>query len=77
MIAEYAFGSVYVAAVPVTATLALALAVIVHRGLMALRFYRWVWHPVLFDTALFVCIWALMTAYPLPVPSSLPAGLLP
>jgi hypothetical protein len=49
------------------------IALVVHRLLVALRFYRWVWHPVLFDTAMFVSIWCLITLYPVPVPQ----GLLP
>lgn len=73
MIPEYSFGGVLIATVPVTACIALILALLVHRLLVALRFYRWVWHPVLFDTALFVGIWCLITLYPLPVPQ----GLLP
>jgi hypothetical protein len=73
MIQEYAINGVFIAAAPLTALLALAIAFLLHRGLIALRFYRWVWHPVLFDTAMFVLVWALITFHPLP----LPQGLLP
>ncbi len=73
MIPEYSFGGVLVATVPVTSVIALIIALLIHRVLVALRFYRWVWHPVLFDTALFVAVWCLITLYPLPVPQ----GLLP
>lgn len=73
MIQEYTFGGVLIANAPFTACLALALALLIHRGLVALRFYRWVWHPILFDTALFVLIWALITFHPLPIPQ----GILP
>jgi len=66
MIPEFALGGVYVAAVPVTATIALVTALSLHWLLMRTRFYRWVWHPVLFDTALFVVIWAAITLFPLP-----------
>jgi multidrug resistance efflux pump len=38
---------------------------VVHRVLIALRFYRLVWHPILFDTAVFTIIWALITLTPL------------
>ena len=61
---EYMFGEVFMASAPLTATVALILALIVHRVLVALRFYRWVWHPVLFDTALFVAFWALLVRFP-------------
>ncbi|MCW1383573.1 DUF1656 domain-containing protein [Novosphingobium sp. KCTC 2891] len=63
---EYTFGDVFVAAPPVNAGIALLIALVLHRLLVAIRFYRWVWHPVLFDTAMFVAIWALMTTWPLP-----------
>jgi hypothetical protein len=73
MIQEYVIHGVLVAAAPFTACIALVIALLVHRVLVALRFYRLVWHPVLFDTALFVLVWTLITFHPLP----LPQGLLP
>ncbi|HWU03327.1 MAG TPA: DUF1656 domain-containing protein [Novosphingobium sp.] len=72
---ELAVGSVFIAAAPVTATIALILALICHRVLIAVKLYRWIWHPVLFDTALFVIFWALVSLYPLP--PFLTAGNLP
>lgn len=63
MSAEYGFDGVFVAAAPVHACLALLIALILHRLLVALRLYRWVWHPVLFDTALFTIVWALLTLW--------------
>ena len=65
MTAEYALGGIYVAAAPVAACIALVIALLLHRGLIALGAYRWVWHPVLFDTALFVVVWALIAHLPL------------
>ncbi|WP_420384444.1 DUF1656 domain-containing protein [Novosphingobium sp.] len=73
MIQEYAIHGVFIAAAPLTAMLAVGITYLLHSGLIALRFYRWVWHPVLFDTAMFVAVWALITFHPLP----LPQGLLP
>jgi len=73
MIQEYAIHGVFIAAAPLTALLALCIAFVLRRGLVALRFYRWVWHPVLFDTAMFVLVWALITFHPLPFSQ----GLLP
>jgi len=64
LVPEYRFGEIFVASAPVTATVALVLALLLHRLLVKLHFYRWVWHPVLFDTALFVAIWALLVRYP-------------
>jgi hypothetical protein len=72
MIPEYSVGGVLVATVPVTAFLAFIIALVVHRLLVALRFYRWVWHPVLFDTAVRD---DLVPHHPLSPP--VPQGLLP
>lgn len=60
MIAEYDFRGVYIASAPVTAIIALTVALVIHRLLVAVGAYRWVWHPVLFDSALFVVVWALL-----------------
>jgi len=65
MIWEFTLGGVYLAALPVTALLALIATVLAHRVLALAGAYRWVWHPALFDTALFVCLWALLVASPL------------
>jgi len=73
MIQEYTMHGVFIAAAPLTAVVAFLIALVLHRVLIALKFYRWVWHPVLFDTAMFVLVWALITFHPLP----LPQGLLP
>jgi protein AaeX len=71
VIEEYTIHGVLLAAAPFTAGVALVIALLVHRVLRALRFYRWVWHPLLFDTALFVLVWALITFHPLPIPQGL------
>ena len=34
---------------------------VVHRALGAIGFYRWVWHPALFDTALYVLLLYLVS----------------
>ena len=73
MSGEYAIGGILIAAAPMEACLALVLALAIHRLLVACRCYRWVWHPVLFDTALFLVIWALLALW-LP---SLPHGTAP
>jgi protein AaeX len=71
VIQEYTVHGVLIAAAPLTAGVALVIALLVHRVLVALRFYRWVWHPLLFDTALFVLVWTLITFHPLPIPQGL------
>ncbi|WP_067737543.1 DUF1656 domain-containing protein [Novosphingobium naphthalenivorans] len=60
MIPDYLIGNIYVAAAPIDGFIALVIALFAHRLLLALRVYRWVWHPVLFDTALFIIIWAAL-----------------
>lgn len=71
MIQEYAIHGVLIATAPFTACVALVIALVVHRVLVALHFYRWVWHPVLFDSALFVLVWTFITFHPLPIPQEL------
>lgn len=63
MSGEYAIGGLFIAAAPVEACIALALALALHRLLVMCRAYRWVWHPVLFDTAMFLVIWALLVCW--------------
>ena len=57
---EFAIGGVYLAMLPVSALVALLATLLVRRLLVLARVYRWVWHPALFDVALFVCLWALL-----------------
>lgn len=67
MNAEYALGGIYIAAAPVEAGLAFILTFALHRLLVRGRLYRWVWHPILADTALFVLVWALLSLVLLPL----------
>lgn len=60
MIPDYLVGNIFIAAAPVDGLIALVIALLAHRLLTALRVYRWIWHPVLFDTALFILIWAAL-----------------
>lgn len=63
MIPDYHIANIYVAAAPMDGCIALAIAFAVHGLLTMLRAYRWIWHPVLFDTALFVAIWAALVLF--------------
>lgn len=73
MIPDYFVGNLFIAAAPIDGVVALALALLAHRLLIALRVYRWIWHPVLFDTALFIIIWAaLVLLVPSPVSGTHP-----
>lgn len=64
MIAEFAFDGVFVSSALVSAVVALAAAFVLRRVLARVNAYRLVWHPALFDTALFVIVWALVMRLP-------------
>jgi hypothetical protein len=68
MIGESNIEGVFVSAVLVSALIALALAFVLRRLLAVLGAYRFIWHPALFDTALFVILWAAVVALPVPLP---------
>jgi len=67
MIAEINLGGVFVSSVLISALAAFAVSLVVRRLLAWSGAYRFVWHPALFDTALFVILWAGVIALPLPV----------
>ena len=54
MIGEASFHGLYVPWLMLLCGLTLAVLWLVRRALGALGVYRWVWHPALFDTALYV-----------------------
>ena len=56
MIGEASFHGLYVPWLMLLCGLTLAVQWLVHRLLGAVGFYRWVWHPALFDTALYVLL---------------------
>ena len=56
MIGEASFYGLYVPWLMLLCGLTLAAQWLVHRLLGAVGFYRWVWHPALFDTALYVLL---------------------
>lgn len=65
MIAEFNLGGVFLSTVVATAVLAFVVAALLRKLLGATGFYRHIWHPALFDAAVFVVLWALFTALPL------------
>ena len=67
MIAEFNVDGVLVSSILVTALVALGAAFIVRRLLTWTGAYRFVWHPALFDVALFVILWAAVVAAPIPI----------
>jgi hypothetical protein len=56
MIGEISLYGVYVPPLLLLALLSLAVARVLGRGLARLGLYRLVWHPALFDLALFVIV---------------------
>ncbi|MDR3509864.1 MAG: DUF1656 domain-containing protein [Caulobacteraceae bacterium] len=67
MIGEFDVDGVLLSSVLVTALIALAAAFVVRRLLSWVGAYRFIWHPALFDTALFVIVWALVIGLPTPL----------
>jgi hypothetical protein len=64
MIGEADLNGVFVSAVLVSALAALAVTFVLRRLLARVGAYRLVWHAALFDTALFVIVWAAIVALP-------------
>jgi protein-S-isoprenylcysteine O-methyltransferase Ste14 len=61
---EFNIGGVLLSSVLVSALIALAAAFVLRRLLAWAGVYRLVWHPALFDVALFVILWAAVIAAP-------------
>ncbi len=62
MIGELNIDGVFVAPLAVWAVVALGVNLMLRQVLIRVGLYRVVWHPALFDTALFVLLWALVAA---------------
>jgi len=65
MIGEVNVSGVFLSSVLVSAVIALAASFLLRRVLSKVGAYRFVWHPALFDTALFVILWAAVISIPL------------
>jgi protein AaeX len=62
MIGEVDIAGVFLPALLLTAIAAFVVTLLAKRLLRSLNAYRFVWHAGLFDTALFVVVWWLVTA---------------
>lgn len=62
MIAEVNLAGVYLSTSVATALLGFIAAALLRKMLSSTGLYRHVWHPALFDAALFVLLWVLITA---------------
>ena len=67
MTGELNIDGVFLSSVLVSAVIALAAAFVLRRVLSKVGAYRLVWHPALFDTALFVILWAAVVTVPSPL----------
>lgn len=67
MTGELNIDGVFLSSVLVSALIALAASFVLRRVLSKVGAYRLVWHPALFDTALFVILWAVVVAVPSPL----------
>lgn len=56
MNAEISIFGVFVSSLLVYALVAFVLEIVTKRALEAIGFYRFVWHPALFNFAMFVCL---------------------
>ena len=67
MTGEFNLGGVFISSVLVSALIAMAATFVIRRLLVLTGAYRLIWHSALFDTALFVILWAGVIALPLPI----------
>jgi hypothetical protein len=68
MIAEVPLGGVFVPMAAVTAGAAFVLNIAVSALGRRLGLYRLVWHPALFDLAVFLMLWGAVSALSLDLP---------
>lgn len=67
MIAEIDIAGVFISTLVPTAIAALFLTWCLRKLLGAAGAYRHIWHPALFDAALFLILWAVVIALPVKV----------
>lgn len=69
MSGEFDLSGVLVSSMLLAALAGLAGACAIHRLLVAVGAYRYVWHAALFDLALFLILWAAASGLPWTPPS--------
>jgi len=67
MIPEVDFAGIFVSTLVPTAMAGLILTVLVRKLLGRFGAYQQIWHPALFDAALFLILWAIVIALPVKV----------
>jgi len=66
MIGELDLDGVFLSPALMSAVIAWVVLLALRRLLVAAGAYRAVWHPALFDTAVFFILWAVTATLPLP-----------
>lgn len=67
VIGEVNIGGIFLSSVLISALIALVASFVLRRVLSKVGAYRFVWHPALFDTALFVILWAVVVTVSSPL----------
>jgi len=67
MTPEVDFAGIFISTLVPTAVVAFLLTALVRKLLGRLGAYHHVWHPALFDAALFLILWAIVIALPVKV----------
>ena len=67
MTPEVDFAGIFISTLVPTALIGFILTVLVRKLLARLGAYHQIWHPALFDAALFLILWAIVIALPLKV----------
>lgn len=75
MIAEIPVGGVFVPAAAVTGVAAFGLSLVAQALARRVGLYRLVWHPSLFDLAVFILLWAAVSALSPLVPAAWLTGI--
>jgi hypothetical protein len=64
---EVDFAGIFISTLVPTALIGFILTVLVRKLLGRLGAYHQIWHPALFDAALFLILWAIVIALPVKV----------
>jgi hypothetical protein len=75
VIAEIPVAGVLLPVAAVTAAVAFGLHVVAHTLAQRVGLYRLVWHPGLFDLAVFILLWAAVSALSPSVPAAWLTGI--
>lgn len=66
MIGELNLGGVLISSMLISTPLTFVISFLLRRVFSWIGVYRLVWHPALFDAAIFMIIWSLVIRLPMP-----------